>query len=114
MTKPIPLYLNFQLEGWRTVDVYTEAMMTEAMGVEVDELYALLKNPGGEGYCYFAHPLATNNGYLFNQVSYDKNLAIQQCMQSGGHDYRQDEKYNYLPNGAVTCAKCNHTRFMED
>ena len=106
----IPINMFYKLTGWATVEVYTENQMAEALGISVKQLCKELQ--AGYGLCYHAHPAATNNGYLFTESAYQANLSVFACKQSGGHDYQAEFYYDYLPNGALKCAKCKHIKFL--
>lgn len=106
---PRMVYRNYELTGPAVVKIYSQSEMAQALGLTETRLIGALGQ--GIGLCYHAHPDATGGEYEFNEEAYDKNVRVWTCYRGGGHDYRPDPEYDYLPNGASTCAKCGHTNY---
>jgi hypothetical protein len=102
-------FRDYKLSGPAIVKIYSQAEMAEALGLSETRLIGALKM--GIGLCYHAAPEATGAGYEFNERAYQENIKVWNCYRDGGHCYQRDSKYEYLPNGASTCAHCGDTRF---
>lgn len=102
-------YRDYVLTGPATVLIYSQAEMATALGLTETRLIGALGQ--GVGLSYHAHPRATGGGYEFNEISYQSNVKVWSCYRDGGHVFRPDEKYDYLPAGAETCRDCGYTRY---
>lgn len=94
---PVERTVDYFFGGSQQVLIYTEVEMAAALRVSVDELHRAIK----AGYLsYHAHP-APSEGYLFNQGSYDSNIARYNCLAAGGHFWRWDRYYDQSQGKSV-------------
>jgi len=100
---------NYKLYGPARVKIYSQGEMATVLGITETRLIGALGE--GIGLSYHAHPYATGSGYEFNESAYRDNIKVWRCFRDGGHSYRHDPRYDYLPAGARTCKICGDKIF---
>lgn len=102
---------DYVLTGPAIVLIYSESEMAQALGIERGELREAI---GRGDLCYHLSPMANtqDEGYEFNPGAYQKNIAMWNCLQSGGHFMEFDHYYDERLGKAVyKCSNCPKERF---
>lgn len=101
----------YLLSGWKTVEIFSESEMIQALGLDTPKkLHFLIE--GGK-LSYSAHPKATKTGeYEFSRLVYDLNIQFWECLQKGGHNFEFLKFYD-LERGKkkYKCTNCPAERF---
>lgn len=99
---------QYVLSSLVTQYIVTEKEMADAMGCTVEQLLLAIEK---DGIGYHAHPTATKNGeYQFLPRQLASNVAIWQCVNGDGHDWRIDH-YTGRSKPVYKCQKCHSYRY---